>query len=90
MTRCTTHRKDFHGGCMWCGKKLCVLCIAKQEGRKFYCEHCAVSLVPYKREPLPVGQPVKRTLSPTPVPQQEQPAVKRRFMLGKDGYYELH
>jgi hypothetical protein len=71
---------------MWCGKKLCELCIARQEGRKFYCENCAVHLSPYKREKLPV--PAPRQIAPLPV-QPEAPAVKRRFVLGKDGYFEL-
>jgi hypothetical protein len=86
--RCTTHRKDFQGDCMWCGKKLCAYCIAKQEGRKLYCEHCAVMLVPYKREPLPATK-----TAPKPVAQVQQaaelPAVKRRFVLSKDGYFQL-
>lgn len=89
--RCTKHRKDFMGPCNWCGTKLCELCIAKQEGRKFYCEHCAVSLVPYKRERLPTVRATPRPVTTVPVPAQpETPAVKRRFVLGKDGYFELH
>jgi len=87
--RCTKHRKDFMGPCNWCGAKLCELCIAKQEGRKYYCEHCAVSLVPYKRESLPTVRAVPRPVTTVPV-QPEMPAVKRRFVLSKDGYFELH
>jgi hypothetical protein len=85
--RCTTHKRDFQGDCMWCGKKLCEFCIAQQEGRKFYCEHCAVHLVPYKRErlPRPAPQPVA---APMPTPTADA-TVKRRFVLGKDGYFEL-
>ncbi len=84
--RCQEHRRDFHGPCNWCGKKLCEMCIAKQEGRKYYCEHCAVRLVPYKREKLPPPTPrVVTQLTQT----LETPAVKRRFVLGKDGYFEL-
>ena len=85
MSRCTAHKKDFLGDCMWCGKNLCGLCIAKQEGRKLYCEHCAINLLPYKRERLPLAQPKKVVAEPA----QQVPAVKRRFMLGKDGYFEL-
>ncbi len=68
---------------MWCGKKLCEFCIVKQEGRKYYCEHCAVSLTPYKREPLPKPVALKPQI---PV---ETPVVKRRFVLSTDGYFEL-
>ncbi len=86
--RCTTHKREFDGACNWCGKKLCELCIAKQEGRKFYCEHCAVSLVPFKRERLPAVEITRKPL--VEAQQTEQaPEVKRRFVLGKDGYFEL-
>jgi len=88
--RCNTHRKEFEGTCNWCGKKLCPLCIAKQEGRKYYCEACAIALVPFKREKLPAVELVKKPAMPA-VPAQEmpEPEVKRRFVLGKDGYFEL-
>jgi hypothetical protein len=72
---------------MWCGKKLCEHCIAKQEGKKYYCENCAVRLVQYKREPLP--KPAPREAITAQITAQTQPAVKRRFVLGKDGYFEL-
>jgi hypothetical protein len=85
--RCTTHRKDFDGACNWCGKKLCELCIAKQEGRKIYCEACAVSLVPFKREKLPAVQVTQKPIIEAQT--AETPEVKRRFVLGKDGYFEL-
>lgn len=86
--RCTQHRKDFQGACNWCGSKLCELCIAKQEGRKVYCETCAVRLVPFVREKLPPPRPIARPMTvTTPAPQAE--VVKRRFVLGKDGYFEL-
>ena len=85
--RCTTHKREFDGTCNWCGKKLCELCIAKQEGRKFYCEHCAVSLVPFKREKLPAPTPLARPIEQAQ--EIETPEVKRRFVLGKDGYIEL-
>ena len=88
--RCTEHRREFQGPCNWCGKKLCEMCVAKQEGRKFYCEHCAVSLVPYEREKLPVRPPLARPLVTTPSQApQATTVVKRRFVLGKDGYFEL-
>ncbi len=88
--RCTTHRKEQEGACNWCGKKLCPMCIAKQEGRKYYCEACAVALVPFKREKLPPVEIVKKEIIATTGQQQEEePQVKRRFVLGKDGYFEL-
>ena len=49
MDRCYAHRKDLIGDCIWCGKKLCVLCIARKEGRKLYCELCSASLGPPRR-----------------------------------------
>jgi hypothetical protein len=84
--RCTEHKREFNCPCNWCGKKLCEMCIAKQEGKKYYCEHCAVSLVPYKIERRPVMAAPKME---APVQQQQPQAVKRRFVMGKDGYFEL-
>lgn len=86
--RCPTHRRDQLGPCNWCGAKLCELCIAKQEGRKLYCEKCAINLLPFKRERLPAVMPKPVAAPPLPVSPAEQP-VKRRFVLGKDGYFEL-
>jgi hypothetical protein len=87
--RCNTHRKEFEGACNWCGKKLCPMCIAKQEGRKFYCEACAVALVPFKREKLPAVEFTRKPVIAEEQPQVMEPEVKRRFVLGKDGYFEL-
>lgn len=87
--RCTTHKREYDGACNWCGKKLCELCIAKQEGRKFYCEHCAVALVPFKREKLPTVEITRKPLIEAAPKEAEAPEVKRRFVLGKDGYFEL-
>lgn len=84
--RCTEHKREFNGPCNWCGKKLCEMCIAKQEGKKYYCEHCAVSLVPYKIERRPVMASPRME---APVQQQQPQTVKRRFVMGKDGYFEL-
>ena len=83
--RCTQHKKEFLGDCMWCGKKLCELCIVKQEGKKYYCENCTVSLVPYKRESLPVPKPKLEPVAQS----QPEATVKKRFVLSKDGYFEL-
>ena len=87
--RCTQHRKDFTGACNWCGSKLCELCIAKQEGRKFYCETCAVRLVPFVREKLPQPKMLRPIVQTTQSQQAEPATVKRRFVLGKDGYFEF-
>lgn len=77
MNRCDKHRKDQVSGCMWCGKRLCELCIAKREGSKVYCEKCCVSLGGVRRERLPeLGVP-------------RPPAGGRRFVL-KNGYLELN
>lgn len=35
---------------MWCGKKLCEFCIAKSDGKKYYCEKCTASLSAIRRE----------------------------------------
>ncbi len=88
--RCNNHKKEFEGACNWCGKKLCELCIARSEGRKFYCEHCAISLLPFKRQPLPAAKITARPTEQAQTVTTQAPEVKRRFMLGKDGYYELH
>ncbi len=87
--RCPAHRKEQEGVCNWCGKKLCPMCIATQEGRKYYCEACAVALVPFKREKLPPVEIAKKEIVATAGQQQEEPQPKRRFVLGKDGYFEL-
>jgi len=83
--RCQTHRKEHQGPCNWCGAKLCELCIAKQEGRKYYCEKCAINLLPFKPERRPAMKPVATAT----VQQAPEVTVKRRFVLGKDGYFEL-
>jgi len=86
--RCNEHKREFLGPCNWCGKKLCEMCIAKQEGKRYYCEHCAVALVPFAQRtlrPALAAKPVLVQAQQT----SEAPAVKRRFVLGKDGYYEL-
>jgi len=74
--KCEKHRKEQIGGCMWCGKRLCELCVAKREGSKFYCEKCLVSLGAVRRENLPqFGVP-------------RPPSSGRRFVL-KNGFLEL-
>ena len=51
--RCLIHKKELIGNCTWCGKQLCLLCIAKKEGKKFYCEKCATQLAGIQRIKLP-------------------------------------
>jgi len=46
--KCFRHRKDVTSKCLWCGGALCVDCIAKKDGKKSYCEKCAVALSSYK------------------------------------------
>jgi hypothetical protein len=75
---------EFLGDCIWCGKKLCEYCIARQEGRKYYCENCAIRLVPFKRERLPQPAKQQKTTEQIPVPE-----AKPRFMLDNEGYFEL-
>ena len=53
MNKCDRHKKEHVGSCMWCGKKVCEFCVAKQEGTKKYCEKCAIQLGGVRREPLP-------------------------------------
>lgn len=43
--RCPKHKKETVGLCFWCGQQLCPLCIAKEDGRKIYCEKCVKELV---------------------------------------------
>jgi len=52
--RCTAHRKDFVGGCNWCGSKLCEKCISKAEGKKLYCSKCVPLLGGLRRTTVPV------------------------------------
>ncbi|GEM_PF-2015498 len=76
MIKCDKHRKDHIGGCMWCGKKLCELCVAKREGVKLYCDKCVNLLGNIRRESLPqVGS-------------QPLPVSGRRFVM-RNGYLEM-
>jgi len=51
--RCDRHRKDFVGRCMWCGKQLCNLCVARRDGNKLYCDKCRGVLGSVRRTQLP-------------------------------------
>lgn len=71
--KCDKHKKDQIVGCMWCGRRLCEFCVAKHDGKKYYCEKCLTLLGGVRREHLPSVHP---------------PAIGRRLVM-KDGYLEL-
>jgi len=71
--RCEKHKKDHVGGCQWCGKRVSEFCVAKQEGKKLYCEKCASMLGDIQKPILPkVGR-------------EPLPAQGRRYAM-KNGY----
>jgi ribosome-binding protein aMBF1 (putative translation factor) len=81
--RCTNHRKELIGNCTWCGKHVCPLCIAKKEGRKLYCERCAIQLVGVKRVKLP------KPASPEKIQetaQKQMEPTKKKLVMDEDGY----
>lgn len=80
--RCLTHKKELIGNCTWCGKQLCLLCIAKKEGKKIYCERCATQLAGLQRVKLP--RQTTETQQETAEKQMEP--TKKRSVLSKDGY----
>ncbi len=80
--RCLTHKKELIGNCTWCGKQLCLLCIAKKEGKKLYCERCTTQLAGLQRIKLP--KPTTETQQETAEKQMEP--TKKRSVLNKDGY----
>jgi len=79
MERCFQHRKDLVGDCIWCGKRLCQLCIARKEGRKLYCDACAERLGPMRRT-------IPRVEAP---PTQQAAPQKRKPYLDKDGFVDF-
>jgi hypothetical protein len=85
--RCIKHKKEVMGNCNWCGKHVCPLCIAKKEGRKLYCEKCAIQLAGVKRIKLPKPKPIERkqTSVETPAEKQMEP-TKKKLVLDDDGY----
>ena len=78
MMRCDRHKKEYLGGCMWCGKRLCELCVSKRDGSKIYCEKCVISLGGVARESLPLAERSDEVI----------PSGGRRFVF-KKGYLEL-
>jgi hypothetical protein len=71
--KCEKHKKDHVGGCQWCGKRVCEFCVAKQVGKKLYCEKCASMLGGIQKPHLPkVGR-------------EPMPPQGRRFVM-KDGF----
>ena len=81
--RCTKHKKEGAGHCNWCGKLVCPLCIAKKEGRKLYCEKCAIRLAGVKRIKLPKSKPIQREAKLT---EKQMEPTKKKLVLDEDGY----
>ncbi len=81
--RCTKHKKEVLGHCTWCGKPVCPLCIAKKEGRRLYCEKCAIKLAGIKRVKLP--KPPAAPKQEKVVEKQMEP-TKKKLVLDDDGY----
>jgi hypothetical protein len=71
------------GNCNWCGKHVCVMCIAKKEGRKVYCEKCAIQLSGVKRIKLPKPEPIPREKKTT---EKQMEPTKKKSVLDDDGY----
>lgn len=63
---CWEHNRDFVGKCTWCGKPLCVICIAKEDGKKIYCRKCLGSLSEIKpfEKPKPLVKEIKEDTLP--------------------------
>ncbi|PIN75862.1 hypothetical protein COV18_01635 [Candidatus Woesearchaeota archaeon CG10_big_fil_rev_8_21_14_0_10_37_12] len=76
IEKCDRHRKERIGGCTWCGKRVCELCIVKQEGKKVYCAKCSGVLSGISPMRVPLA-------APRPAPPQG-----RRYMI-HDGYLVL-
>jgi hypothetical protein len=81
--RCTKHKKEIMGNCTWCGRHVCALCIAKKEGKRLYCEKCAIQLAGFKRVKIPKVE--KKPLQETTLQKQIE-SSKRRIVLDDDGY----
>lgn len=65
---CWEHSKEFVGNCTWCGKPLCVVCIAKEDGKKIYCRKCLSSLEEIK--PFENSKPLVREIGEEPLPRK--------------------
>ncbi|HLC32757.1 MAG TPA: hypothetical protein VJJ82_02945 [Candidatus Nanoarchaeia archaeon] len=79
MIKCDKHKKDHIGACMWCGKKLCEHCIVKQEGSKYQCEKCAITLSGMRRATIP-------RVSDAPAQMAHQPLKRNQKIVFEDGY----
>ena len=89
--RCTTHRRNTVGACHWCGKQVCPYCIGKKDGRKVYCEKCAMRLSAVKRAKIPQAKrpreaPVARA---QPSIEEKPTKEKRVFSVDEEGYLVL-
>ncbi|MBN1644912.1 hypothetical protein JW851_02645 [Candidatus Woesearchaeota archaeon] len=81
--RCNKHKKEVIGHCNWCGKHVCPLCIAKKEGKKLYCEKCAIQLSSIKKIHLPKVKPIPRDEKPA---EKQMEPTKKKLVLDDDGY----
>jgi hypothetical protein len=71
---CWEHNKEFVGNCTWCGKQLCTICIAKEDGKKIYCRKCLGSLSQVK--PFEKPRPLVREVEDT-APNRPQRVVRK-------------
>ncbi|MDD5178420.1 MAG: hypothetical protein PHT54_04045 [Candidatus Nanoarchaeia archaeon] len=45
--RCVIHNRETVKNCMWCGDKICTMCIKESNGKP-YCNNCRQKLQGYK------------------------------------------
>lgn len=82
--RCTKHNRSIVGACNWCGKQVCPYCIGQKEGKKLYCEKCAMRLSTVKRTKVP---PVKMPETRQQAEQSEE--KKKALAVDEEGYLVL-
>lgn len=51
--KCNYHGKELEHTCVWCGSKICELCIGKKEGNKVFCSRCVESIGDFKKARIP-------------------------------------
>ena|GEM_PF-1832691 len=89
--RCTKHRRNTVGACNWCGKQICPYCIGKKEGKKIYCDKCALRLSSVKRAKIPPSKKPKESQGAREQPRIEEKPVKQKrvFSVDEEGYLVL-